>query len=211
MQTIDIPLDQLQEAPWNPNLMNEAMICKLRESLRRFDLVQNLVVRVIKKDRYEVLNGNQRLRVLREEGWSQVPCVVVGVDDSRARLLSQALNRIQGVDDLGLKAELLRQVMKNLPASEVVAVLPETTQSLESLSSLGQEDIASYLRNWQQAQTARLSHVQFQLTIDQLEVVEEAINSILPRAREEQGDSPNARGTALYLLCKSYINERGKA
>ncbi|MDY6833404.1 MAG: chromosome partitioning protein ParB, partial [Chloroflexota bacterium] len=149
-------------------------------------------------------------RVLREEGWSQVPCVVVDIDDSRARLLSQALNRVQGTDDLGIKAEMLRHVMKNLPASEVVAVLPETTQSLESLCSLGQEDIASYLKNWQQAQTARLSHVQFQLTPDQLEVVEEAITSMLPRAREELSDSPNVRGMALYMLCKSYIDERSK-
>lgn len=211
MQTIDIPIDQLHEAPWNPNAMDEAMMSRLRASLQRFGLVENLVVRAIGKDRYEVLSGNQRLRVLREGAWSEVPCVVVDVDDAHARLLSQALNRIEGEDDLGLKAELLRQVMRDLSEDEVMAVLPETTHSLEALSSLGQEDIVHYLQNWQQAQAAKLRHLQFQLTSDQLETIEEALNDIIPRAREEQADSPNARGTALYLLCKSYIDKRGKA
>ena len=208
MQTIDIPVDELHEAPWNPNVMDDAMLSRLRESLQRFDLVENLVVREVEETCYEVLNGNQRLRVLREGGWGQVPCVVVDVDDSRARLLSQALNRIQGEDDLGLKAEVLRQVLKDLSEDEVVAVLPETSQSLEALSSLGQEDIAHYLQNWQQAQTARLRHLQFQLTSGQLETVEEALNDRLPEAREERRDSPNARGTALYLLCRSYLENR---
>jgi ParB family transcriptional regulator, chromosome partitioning protein len=108
MNFIDIPLDQLREASWNPNQMDGAMLERLRESLRRFDVVTNLVVRPLRGASYEVISGNQRLQVLRELGRESVPCAVVDLDDAHARLLAQALNRVQGEDDLGLRADLLR-------------------------------------------------------------------------------------------------------
>lgn len=67
--------------------------------------------------------------------------------------------------------------------------------------------MAEYLQNWQRAQGAKLKHLQFQLTPMQVEVVEEAFSEILPAARRSMGDSPNLRGTALYLLCKSHLEK----
>jgi ParB family chromosome partitioning protein len=134
--------------------------------------------------------------------------VVVEADDANARLLAQALNHIQGQDDLGLQAELIKEVLQSLPQEAVLSLLPETAQSLQALASLGQETMAHYLKNWQQAQSARLKHLQFQLTPIQLEVVEEALTQALPQAKAEQGDSPNARGTALYLLCQAYLEQQ---
>jgi hypothetical protein len=122
--------------------------------------------------------------------------------------MAQALNRIQGHDDLGLQAELVREVLQSLSQEEVLSLLPDTAQSLQALSALGQETMADYLQHWQQAQGARLKHLQFQLTPIQLEVVEEALTQALPQAKAEPGDSPNARGTALYLLCQAYLEQQ---
>jgi len=210
MEMVDLPLSELEEAPWNANTMDKKMLARLRESMRRFGLVENLVVRPKGESRYEVLSGNQRLRVLREAQAETVPCVVVVLDDARARLLAQALNHIRGEDDLGLRAELLRQVLKGVPEAEVLALLPETADSLQSLASLGQQDMAEHLQAWQQAQAARLKHLQFQFTPVQLDVVEEALGTVMPMARDAVGANPNLRGTALYLLCKSYLERRGK-
>jgi ParB family chromosome partitioning protein len=211
MDLVYLPLVQLEEAPWNPNQMGVAMLTKLRESITRYGLVGNLVVRPMDGGCYEVLSGNQRLQILKELGHSPAPCVVVNLDDAHARLLSQALNRTQGEDDLGLRAELFKEVLKTLPQQEVLSLLPETTQGLKAMVSLGQDDIASYLQNWQQTQEARLKHLAFQFTPAQLEVVEEALSRVMPLAKEAQGDSPNIRGTALYLLCQSYLKQQGGA
>ena len=102
---------------------------------------------------------------------------------------------------------MVRQVLSDLPPDEVLSLLPETAESLASLASLGRQDMAAYLESWQHAQDARLRHLQFQLTPVQLEIVEEVMARLLPKARESQGDSPNARGTALYLLCRSYLEQ----
>jgi ParB family chromosome partitioning protein len=210
VKVIDLPLDQLKEATWNPNQMAEAMLQKLRESLTRYGLVQNLVVRPLGNGSYEVLSGNQRLQVLRELQRSPVPCVVVELDDAHARLLSQALNRISGSDDLGLKAEMLKEILEQVPEAEVLRLLPETAESLQAFAYLGQQDLAGYLQNWQQAQVARLKHLTFQSTPAQLEVIEEALARVMPQAGKTPGENPNPRGNALYLLCKTYLELTGR-
>ena len=208
MDLMNLRLERLQDAPWNPNRMDDVTLKRLIESMTRFGMVQNLVVRPIGEGDYEVLSGNQRLQVLRKLGYAEAPCVVVEVDEAQVRLLAQALNRIQGEDDLGLKAELVREILESIPKEEVLALLPETAESLQALSSLGQESMADYLQNWQRAQAARLKHLQIQLTPAQLEVVEEALSAFLGQAKETRGESPNTRGTALFLLCQEYLKER---
>jgi ParB family chromosome partitioning protein len=210
VKVTDLPLEQLKEAPWNPNQMAEAMLQKLRESLTRFGLVQNLVVRPLEVDCYEVLSGNQRLQVLRELQRSPVPCVVVDLDDAHARLLSQALNRIAGEDDLGLRAEMLKEILEQVPQAEVLRLLPETAESLQAFSSLGQQDLAGYLQNWQQVQVARLKHLTFQSTPTQLEIIEEALARVMPQARDADPSNPNPRGNALFHLCQHYLELIGR-
>ena len=216
MKLTELPVTRLTEASWNPNHMDPAMLSRLRESISRFGMVGNLVVRLLPDGLYEVLSGNQRLQVLAELGYTHVPCVVVDLDDAEARLLAQALNRIEGEDDLGMKAELVRHVLESLSQGEVLSLLPETAESLQALTGLGQTDMAEHLRVWQQAQAARLRHLTFQFSGDQLELVEEALSKILRLSGESAvasstGDrsSPNRRGTALAGICRHYLENMG--
>ena len=45
MKIVEIPIEQLCEAPWNANQMDENMLNRLKGSVQRFELVQPLVVR----------------------------------------------------------------------------------------------------------------------------------------------------------------------
>ena len=47
MKVIELPLAQLVDATWNPNQMSLAMLNRLQVSIRRYGLVENLVVREI--------------------------------------------------------------------------------------------------------------------------------------------------------------------
>ena len=205
MLVVDVPIGSITPADWNPNHMSDGIADNLRGSIRRFGLVVPLVVRELDPGRYETIGGAQRLGIAQELELDQVPCVVVEADDTEARLLGQCLNRIAGEDDPGLKAELIRELLGSLPQEEVLKLLPETVESLNALASLGQEDLASHLMAWQEAQQARLKHMQFQLTTIQLEVVDEALARVMPEAKAAGGDSPTVRGTALYLLCKRIL------
>ncbi len=203
---VDIQLSELREAPWNPNVMDPGMTEHLRESITQFGLVENLVVRPLQDGSNEVLSGNQRFQVIRELGYETAPCVVVELDDAEAMLLGQALNQIQGEDNPGLRAELMRNVLLDLTEEDVLAVLPETVESLRELASLGQEDMAASLVAWNRVQSARLRHLTFQLTKSQVEVVEQALAQA-PETSSTGTGNPNLRGNALYELCRRSLDD----
>ena len=141
-------------------------------------------------------------------GLREVPCIVVDLNDAEAMLLAQALNNLRGEDDQALKGNLIKAVLSTIPEDKVLSLLPETTDSLRSLASFTQVDLAEHLQAWEQAQAARLKHMQLQFTHQQLETVEEAIDNMMPNVKEDNSGSPNKRGTAIFLLCKYYLEGR---
>jgi ParB family transcriptional regulator, chromosome partitioning protein len=207
-QITSLPLEQLIEAPWSPNQMDEAALARLRRSISQFSLVQNLVVRPAGPDLYEVLSGNQRLKILREIGVSPVPCCVVEVDNARARLLAQALNRLHGEDNLGSKAELVRDLFNTLSEEEMLSILPDSRIELRGLANLGKETLSSYLQTWDQVRSCRLRNLQFRLPQEQLDIVMKALYKYIPAAHSLHSSNPNLRGKALFLLCKEYLERR---
>ena len=209
MQVIELPIEHLVEARWNSNRMDAEMLSRLKASLAKYGVMANLVVRPNGDETYEVLSGNQRLRVLREMGYRVVPCLVIGVKDLEARLLSQALNHIKGEEDLGLRAELVRELLNGLSETSILELLPETAESLRVLAEMGQDTLADYLQIWDRAQGARLKHVTFQLTSTQLAVVSEVLEQMVRGLGTENEGNPNKRGYALYRLCADWKRAEG--
>ena len=208
MKVIELSIEILKEAPWNPNRMDGLTLKRLTESIKRYGLVEPLVVRPTEDNHYEVLSGNQRLKAINGLDIKVVPCVVVDQSDPEAMLLAQALNNLRGEDDQALKGNLLKTILTSVPEDRVISLLPENKESLKALTSFDQIDLAQHLQNWDQAQAARLKHMILQLTQQQLGVVEKAISNIIPKVKKDDSGSPNKRGTAIYLLCKYYLEKR---
>ncbi len=209
-EIVHLPLDQLSEAPWNPNQMDQASVAKLERSVEHFGLIGVLVVRPIGDGLYQVLSGNQRCQVLRKLHWESVPCIIVDVGDAEAKLLAQTLNRLHGSDDLGLRAELVKDVLAAIPTEEVLALLPETSQGLKALSMLNPETLEERLRQWQLAQKAKLVRFSARLTSEQLETVQRALNRLHPEAKVGTAENPNIKGNALYLMAAEFLNREEK-
>jgi len=133
--TREIPLALLEPAGWNPNRVPEAVLAKIRRSIERFGIVENLVVRPYPETEgsFEVISGNHRLLLYRELELETAPCHVVLLDDGHARLLAQTLNRTRGSDDPEAYARLVEQVLSELSLEEVLGYLPESEHSIERL------------------------------------------------------------------------------
>jgi ParB family transcriptional regulator, chromosome partitioning protein len=209
MKTVELRIENILAAPWNANNMDDRTIQRLKESISRYGLLQPLVVRPLDKSQYEVLSGNQRLKVLKENHLSCVPCIIVNLNDAEAMLLVQALNGIHGEDDLAMKGMMLKNILASIPKEKVLSLLPETAESLIALSTIGQDELAEHLQAWQQAQSARLKHMQLQFSSEQLQTVEQALDMVIAKAKNTSGSNPNIRGTAMYLLARYYL-ERNK-
>jgi ParB family chromosome partitioning protein len=210
LEIVNLPIDSIQPADWNPNEMDESMMAHLRCSIQRFGLCVPLVVRPLGNGGYETIGGAQRLAILKDLEMDSAPCVLVQADDAEARLLSQALNHIAGGDNLGLRAQLLREILESKSQDEVLALLPETAASLQALTSIGEQSITQALQHWEQTQKARLRHLAFQLTDQQLNIVEKALQRLLPLT-DGRFEGPNKRGQALFLLCLGYLERENAA
>ena len=208
MNIVDLPLSLLVEASWNPNSMDAAMLGRLTKSIDSYGLVSPFVVRQM-GEVYEILNGNQRRQVVERLGFRTVQCVVVEVDDAHARLLAQALNHLHGEDDLGLRADVLRTVLEHVPERDVLALLPESAESLRQLASIGQEDMADYLRASEKARAVRLKHLTVQLTPDQWPLVESVLSGFARHVQVGDEGNPNRMGLALYRLCQAHQRRQG--
>lgn len=80
---------ELKAAPYNPRKISVAAMKGLRQSLKRFGLVQPIVWN---KRSGLVVGGHQRLVALRAEGAAQADVVVVDLDDKDERALNITLN-----------------------------------------------------------------------------------------------------------------------
>jgi ParB family chromosome partitioning protein len=133
MKLRQIKLAELHPAPWNANRVPPATMAKIRTSIERYGVVENLVVRPMGESVYEVLSGNHRLSIYGELEMKTAPCYVIDLDDAHARLLAQTLNRTRGEDDPEAYEQLIRDVLEELPLEEVTSVLPESNESIEKL------------------------------------------------------------------------------
>lgn len=140
MKTKTIPLSQLRNAEWNANRVKPSTMEKIRTSIERYGVVENLVARPHPDEpgAFEVLSGNHRLQIFRDLGLPSAPVVLVELDDAHARLLAQTLNRTRGDDDPEAYKKLLEDALAQLPAEDVLSVLPETEESVAKiLGNLG--------------------------------------------------------------------------
>jgi ParB-like chromosome segregation protein Spo0J len=134
----EIPLDRLVAHPENSNHMSAEILVKLRRHIETSQRYEPLTVRPHPsvEGKYEVLNGHNRLHVLRAIGCEAARCLVWEVDDAQARLYLATLNRLSGSDVPERRAALLDSLFGDFDASALLKLLPDDKRQLEELRRL---------------------------------------------------------------------------
>lgn len=112
-----VPLAQLNPAPYNPRTISAEDMANLKRSIETFGFVENVVAN---KDG-TVISGHKRLAAARDLGLDTVPVCFVDLTKDLEKALNVAMNRISGEFD-----------MKLLP--ELIASLPAEMQQLTGFS-----------------------------------------------------------------------------
>ena len=109
MKIEKININKLKLSEYNPRKdlqPDDNEYKKIKKSIEEFGYVDPLIVN---KD-YTVIGGHQRLKVLRELGFSDIDCVVVDLNKSKEKALNIALNKIQGEWDYPKLKDLLLEI-----------------------------------------------------------------------------------------------------
>jgi len=107
-RSTEIEINALNPAVYNPRKISEQEYSGLMASIKKFGLVEPLVVN---KD-YTVVGGHQRLKVCKDLGFEKVPCFMVDLDKKDEKKLNVVLNNphIQGNYDKKLLLEILEDL-----------------------------------------------------------------------------------------------------
>ena len=124
-EPVHVALADINFAPYNPRVMPDSEMLSLKASLVKHGFVLNLVVQ---KDGMILIGGHQRIRALTqlcEENKQKVPthawATVLDVNDSTAKQLNVALNKIGGEFDPFRLGELLAS-LGDLQNNDVLAM-----------------------------------------------------------------------------------------
>ena len=200
----EISVEKLTPNPWNPNRMSEEMKTKLKAYIEREGFVEPIVVRP-HGEGYQILGGFHRWQIAKELGYTTVPCVVVNLDDRRAKILSVNLNEMKGQSLPSLLASLIHDLSKELTLEDLETQLPYSISELKD--SLELLKIPDGLEAFLEEEAARLERERptiLSFVVEDAETVEKAITA----AQQKHGGV--TRGRALVEIAKEYVDAQAQ-
>jgi DNA modification methylase len=101
-----VKANSLKASTYNPRRWDEQAIAGLTESIKRFGLVDPLLINGAKDRKNIVIGGHFRLKVAKDLGYKEVPVVYLDIPDvTQEKELNLRLNKNQGDWDYELLAE----------------------------------------------------------------------------------------------------------
>lgn len=128
---------------WNPNEMTDEEYARVRKGIKRLikkvglSKIPPLVVRPHrkKKGKWEVIDGEHRLRILADLGYTEGPCLILHVNTKTAMLLTDQLNHNRGSNDPKKYARYLKKLVENYKMSldELEEHLPHSSEDMATI------------------------------------------------------------------------------
>jgi ParB-like chromosome segregation protein Spo0J len=199
----DIPLPLLIPHPENSNYMNADTTKKLRRHIERTGRYEPLTVRPYPKEegKFQVINGHNRLRVLRALNYQTAHCVVWNLDDDQTRLYLATLNRLSGSEVPERRAALLENLLTTIDINELTAQLPDDRKQIEELGRLSRIELDELTpRTMTEERFAIPVILAFLLEESEAKEVNLVLDLILNREKKEI-----SRSQALVCLVRFYL------
>lgn len=167
-------LSELEINPENPRQIEARARKGLKTSLKRFGLVQPLVVN-IHQGRKKILSGHQRYHLLLEANVKEAACVVVDLPDPEADLLSITLNNpnLQGQFTADIDAHI-ESIRKTLAQDDKAL----EDLRIEELRGIIEKDGGGEIESLQ-IRPFRKIHILLSMPVDAFEVVQTTLSEIL--------------------------------
>ena len=115
MDIKQVGVGSLKASTYNPRKWDQSAIDGLTESVKRFGLVDPILVNGSKDRKNIVIGGHFRLKVAKDLGFKEVPVVYLDIpDEAKERELNLRLNKNQGDWDYELLAEFDESLLSDV-------------------------------------------------------------------------------------------------
>ena len=181
---------ELIAAEYNPRQLTKEQHKDLTDSIKRFGLVDPLIVNTHKERKNILVGGHQRLKIAQELNIKEIPCVEVELTPAKERELNIRLNKNSGEWDYDALAN-------NFDVGE----LTEWGFTDENLFPFDQDYGTEF--SLPDGDKEPFQQMTFTLSDEQAEVVENTIKKAKQNDFGNTGNE-NSNGNALWWICNSY-------
>lgn len=210
MDVREVPVELIDPDPDNPNTMDEALYEALSAEIDQ-GFVQPVLLRPL-GDRFRMVDGEHRWRLVRDKGYATIPAVVedygegqAAEDEARIRLL--AMNRLRGQFVPIRLAYVLADLAQRIPEEELRRRLGMESGELRDSLRLAtfSDDLSDRLREGVEREERAAPTVITFVVGNERDAA--AIERVIGATVTEKLD----RGAALARICRHYEKTKGKA
>lgn len=115
LTVVYVPIEELIPATYNPRKWSEDTTTQLTESMKRFGLVDPIVVNSALDRKNIVIGGHFRLKVAKDLGYKEIPVVYVNIPDvEKEKELNLRLNKNVGEWDWSLLSDFGESMLSDI-------------------------------------------------------------------------------------------------
>lgn len=115
LKIVEVPINELRLSEYNPRKHSTEQAEQLKESIKRFGLVDPILCNSHEERRNIVIGGHFRIKIAKELGFTTMPVVYVNIPDiNKEKELNIRLNKNIGEFDLELLAEFDEEFLKDI-------------------------------------------------------------------------------------------------
>ena len=112
LNIVYVPIKELKPSEYNPRKISKESMEQLKESIKRFRMVDPIIASAAPNRRNIVIGGHMRLRGAKELGFKEIPVVYVKIPDiKQEQELNLRLNRNTGEWDFSLLADFSEEFL----------------------------------------------------------------------------------------------------
>jgi len=128
-----IPIEKIMTHELNPNVMSKGDMKKLTKLIEEEKNYPPLIVNKKQDGSLLLLDGHQRLNVLRDLGYDKIKCDVWEVDEKTELILLSTLNKLKGKSIGEKKRALFEELAKHMEPEKIREIAPERKDFLNEM------------------------------------------------------------------------------
>lgn len=168
-----IPIDKIDINVFNANIVPDKIMKLLEKSIERDGFVQPILVRPVSNNRYELIDGEHRYRILKSKDEKEIEAVILEKDEDQAKLLSLIMNRHGEFDTLKL-AGVLHNIGKEYTPEQIEELLGYDKIEQISFDDVLNFDFKDLVKPLKDDESENYELFMVDLTEEQLEILNEA-------------------------------------